>query len=567
MSDKRFDDILKAKMDGHEVPFHHTHWEQMQELLSDNSTVPPVSMEDQFDQLLKGKLEKHTVMYNEDSWLNLQSVLENNSSDAEVDHEVRSRLKDHTVEFVESHWQILKAKLELEKELKTKIFWTKASEVVIIGLLIFSYIHMSPYLKTSSKHEDSQTESIDAASHNAPMALKDTADKTSKKLAQNRSISSQKEKVKLLPTIFGSHNEGSSTLLLRANTRTASAIDPNIVGTEQTSNTEINDDQIQSNPINLPTNLLQEDLNIESKFPENFKNISADALHQTVILKESDAEDRAQASSNKNKANHIGADVVAFSNIESSLIAYHNDLNTLESRHNEVTTTPMMVKVPAKNEKWIGISSGADLNIIKTPIDIDFIKVPRDFLTLSLTNGVNYGVTKGKNEFFTGVYYSVKIYDPNIKEQLEVNKSYYVRDHVQEKFKILHLPFQYRRHIGDPNKLHVYLAGGLAINSVMYSEYTYDDQLKRGDPRSDYALNRAARYRQSDFHKGLLDGGHFKHNLYLTAQAGIGIEKRINRMKIFFDAMYKKNLLSTRLGPRNVQLNSISLNVGTRYKI
>ncbi len=560
MSDKRFDDIIKKAIDQHRQSYDPSHWEQMNQLIDGQLPPTPDPQKDQFDQLLKGKLEGHQVQYNENSWLNLQSTLENEINDQHVDHEVRNRLKHHTVQYRESHWQILKAKLELEKELKKNIFWTKTSEVAIIALLLLSYMHLGPYVNEAEPSPKTfaalplQIESdgsVDKSSHG-----------TSDEKMPYLPMTNHRSAAALLPAA----SSGTASTALKA----AQADVPMIV--EETNNSQSSAvNGRQQTVTNFNTHLpadWQEELVKNNGIPDSFLKSKAKTYDQAPAKLKDKVEDLISPPRMLYQDQEAESMKTAKQSHElPAIIALTQELHLLDSRNNHLNATPVLAKINQKPERWVGVSTGADLNIVKTPIDIDFIKEPRDFVTTGLTNGINYSITKGQNEFFTGIYYSVKIYDPKIKEQIEVNKSYYIRDHVQEKFQIIHLPFQYRRHIGNPDKLHTYLVGGLAVNGVMYAEYSYDDLLKRGDPRPDYALNQAARYRQADFHKGLLDGGHFKHNFYLTAQVGLGIEKRINRMKVFFDAVYKNNLLSTKLGPRDVKLNSVSFNIGTRYKI
>ena len=554
MSDKRLDQIVKETLDEYRSSYKSSHWEKMEQLMDSRMLNNPNNQEAHFDQLLKSKLKGHQVRYNENSWLDLQSTLENKINDQHVDHEIKNRLRHHTVQYQESHWEILKAKLELEKKLKKNIFWTKTSEVAIIALLLFSYLHLDPYIIQKEVNPETKKHLL-ASSDNTKLPIEVAANSNNRlQVVSILEKLSHTEQLSQSSINFITKKDGDLISLDKPISATNS-----IVPMSKADHTKLRlsasvktqaDDVGHLNTPNV-------NLNDHKKSFEQMPTAENDKWRQLINpLAYIDVEPINTLILNNQPLS------------EPTRIASKYGLWPLETYPNPVqASVPVIAKVMPETEKWIGLSTGADLNFVKTPIDIDFIKVPRDFVTTSLTNGLNYGVSRGKHEFFTGVYYSVKIYDPNIKEQLEVNKSYYVRDHVEEKFQIIHLPFQYRRHIGDLDKLHAYLVSGLAINGVMYAEYTYDDLLKRGDPRPDYALNQAARYRQSDFHKGLLDGGHIKHNLYLTAQAGMGIERRFQRMSIFFDAVYQKNLFSTKLGPRDVQLNSVSFNIGTRYKI
>lgn len=247
-------------------------------------------------------------------------------------------------------------------------------------------------------------------------------------------------------------------------------------------------------------------------------------------------------------------------------IASHILINSMDIAHSLPMADLDFSSLPKENERWIGAMTGVDINLIRRPIDPDKIDSPQNFAVVSLTTGANYSTKKGRNEFFTGIGYSEKFYDPLLSELIKISDSFYNRDYTLEKYDIIHLPAHYKRHLGDSHKLHAYAFGGVSMNFVIYTDYEQQDNLRRGQPRSKQNIDIRASYDDTG-DKGLLEGGYYKDNIYFTADAGIGLEKQFNRIKLFVESQYKRNLFSSQLGPRKVKLSSLSFNIGTKYKI
>lgn len=96
-----------------------------------------------FDKILQQKLKGHQVKLGGPTWADMEKMLNESEQTQSLDREVRNRLQNHTVEYKESHWQILKSKLELEKNLKEKIYLSKVAEFSILALLLFSVFHFN----------------------------------------------------------------------------------------------------------------------------------------------------------------------------------------------------------------------------------------------------------------------------------------------------------------------------------------------------------------------------------------------------------------------------------------
>lgn len=472
-----------------------------------------------FDEILKAKLEDVKFSFDESKWSTLAETLDSIDTTSVSDQIIGEKLHNHTVPYKESHWQILKGKLELEKALKEKIYWTNLAELVIIALLLLSFHQFNTnFVTPEEKHDLIASSQIHDAQSNNTEAIIPNVSQIDIVVDKNQNSNNQQKSaanIKSDQSISAGSNEifTNETSIAASNNRSRSFIS-------------------EVAPIN-PLTLFVQSIAVNNSFPPIDTN------------------------------NSLSRDNIKFSDIE--LV---EDINPIAYSSALVSAVPTIIE-NSRTEKWIGLMAGIDFNTIKTPIplDIDVFKSPRNFLAMGLSHGLNYGVKKGKNEIIVSTNYSVKVYDPKITEEIEVAKSYYNRTHRQEKYNIIQVPTVYRRHLSSSKNFSTYAFAGLGVNVVTETEYITLDQLKRGDPRPKYARDQKAQYAQDEFHNGLFEGGHFKYNLFMTAEAGFGLQKEFNRVAVYLDTHYKRNLFESKLGPRNVKLNSLSLNIGTRYRL
>lgn len=531
-----------------------------------------------FDKILQEKLKGHQVKLGEANWADMEKMLNKSEHSDSMDREVKNRLLNHTVEYKESHWQILKGKLELEKKLKEKIYLSKIAEFSILTLIIFSVFHYNGQASFKSVTKSTATPFVYSGDMSTMQAKTEiTSDPVEKEITsssltsqesqnqqsfQNRklntvestfqnSTSSQKQielsqelQVNDVHSTFGPINAEKHSTEIRISEKTNSSIQKDTDAKNSilaphftTSNSSKQVKQLSGyiKPLNTVDNIPESLVSILKKSPFDF----TDKLETNLDRKlESD--------------DHIARLTLINSLYKSPLLPIAN---------------VSIASLPHKNEKWIGAMTGVDINLIGRPFDPDKkASDPQNFAVVSLTTGANYSVKKAKNEFFTGVGYSRKFYDPALYEVFQISSSFYSRDYTLEKYDIIHVPAQYKRHLGESHKLHAYVFGGVSMNFVIYTDYEQQDNLRRGQPRSKQIIDIKASYNDNGF-SGLLEGGYYKDNIYFTADAGFGFEKQFNKLKLFFESQYKRNLFSSQLGPRKVKLNSLSFNVGTKYRI
>ncbi len=550
-----------------------------------------------FDKLLQEKLKGHEYANSGPDWSRMESAMNEADKDLSVDSEIRNRLKHHEVTYQPSHWELLKERLEFEKKLKERIIFSKLAETVILILLVMSVLQFTEF-KNLQKKAPSQDFAAEETSNSQNDEL--TLDNHIVAVAAAGNFNNP-------ATIAASHHIPTS----QHETFGALVFTQTSTNTERTVATKFSDDS-QSRAIEFTS------IQISNRFES--KN-SSDVVEKTPseflrngdgIIKNESNGDNGQT--NKSAIEALSADSKPTASItpllpktdvrldeKASPIDKHITLSSLETTATTVAA-PVIVSNLFEKERWIGFSSGVDINTINAPISFSLITEPQNFLITNVSSGFNYGIKRGANEFTTGINYSVKSYDPNFIEEVEVpeeilvdetqvfsetvdvnseiidetqvisetiegNSSFYDRQHTLEKYAIVSLPGQYRRHFNHTAKLHTYAFAGLAANLVIRTEFAQTDQLTKGLPRPKFERDEAAKFQSSDFSPGFFDGGHYTDNLYFTAIGGIGIERQVSKFKVFAEGQYQRNVFASILGPRNVTLNSVSIYAGVKYRI
>lgn len=574
-----------------------------------------------FDRLLQDKLKGHRISFDGSRWEDMEKALNDSEHVNLIDTELRNRIKDHKYPYKESHWEILKRKLELEKELKEKIYISKIAEVTILLLLLLSVVNLKDSFIPKNNSSNNVSEQFVAVEDKTNHVSSDILVPSNLHITQTHSetetrpetINTQSPRIvnkenttfqdnSSNPTISQDESPDQSTqtvsVLELSTTSDERIVVPTSNGVEKqelrTNNRHESFGQIGADQFDTElqhaedrpssTDLLdqQTQVNIEKAAEESAKTEQVQKVIATTETKPISSRLDIQENSilTKTNVNRIVHSGTSMPDLNSKLLdmnlAREIEIASLDDDNQSVFNADMAMAQPRKKkERWIGAMAGVDVNYVRSRININNVSGPRNFLVLSMTTGANYSIKKGKNEFFTGVGYSEKFYDPNIVETVVLpstansieSSSYYSRDYTLEHYDIVHVPAQYKRHFGASHKLHAYAFVGAAINFVIYTDYEQQDNLNRGQPRPKRLVDQKSSYKSTDFSDGLLEGGFYKDNIYFTADVGVGLEKQIRRTKFFFESQYKKNLFASQLGPRKVQLNSLSFNIGTKYKI
>ena len=114
----------------------------------------------------------------------------------------------------------------------------------------------------------------------------------------------------------------------------------------------------------------------------------------------------------------------------------------------------------------------------------------------------------------------------------------------------------------------MYAMAGASINVVANSAYyrqEYEIPVVKGEPmptdRED--TENIAIADAKSYTKGIIQGGKFADNRFMTVDAGLGIEWKVSeRSRLFLNPVYKHMLSTTGIGPNQDNINSLSFRAG-----
>ncbi len=149
----------------------------------------------------------------------------------------------------------------------------------------------------------------------------------------------------------------------------------------------------------------------------------------------------------------------------------------------------------------------------------------------------------------TGLFYSLKAFDFVPMEGGEPTSDEFTkaRQHVVE------IPVNASYSFNRSKNWHSYTTFGTSANFIVAADYNKDNL------SVDYTLDAKSS-------QGLVQGGSFKDNFYLTANVGIGLERKLtDKVNLFIQPTLKYPLMKS--GPNNDRSGSFSLSMGARASL
>ncbi len=243
----------------------------------------------------------------------------------------------------------------------------------------------------------------------------------------------------------------------------------------------------------------------------------------------------------------------------------------------DVEVSPMaqeQMQIPVqlnKPEFRLSYSMGLDWNNIVTPYDMD---TGSSFSqgNLGFSSALTASIKKNRWEFETGLGYTRNAYNPvPVYEVTGSSREGYEAQTLNNlTFNILRIPLNARFFIRkSSNPVNFYISTGANLNAVAWSNYSrYTYQVKEETNLVDVLEGRQPKDVVSK-NAGFFNDETIGENFFITAHLGFGMESRINEKTSFFlQPKYTFYLMpgTTGLGPNNDQFNSLSFDLGLRYK-
>ena len=221
---------------------------------------------------------------------------------------------------------------------------------------------------------------------------------------------------------------------------------------------------------------------------------------------------------------------------------------------------------------YISAYANADINLINTPFDklYSFASYTKEALNNSY--GIHISRKTGNVEVETGLAYAARIYQPEIiTEAFGQFGSHYFEKSLQKiSFDMACLPASIKYHFIDQPSWSAYLMGNVSLNLIMNASYDIKEILVQGRPAPGRYTPEEARLDEKPFTQGLLHGGKFAENYFVTVGFGFGIQKHIfNGFSMYLQPFYNRHMLSQDIGigPNKDKIHTSGIQMGIRAQL
>ncbi|MBT8218495.1 MAG: outer membrane beta-barrel protein [Bacteroidia bacterium] len=220
----------------------------------------------------------------------------------------------------------------------------------------------------------------------------------------------------------------------------------------------------------------------------------------------------------------------------------------------------------------LGLFSGSDYNQIVTPFDPIYALDGTKQWNFGYGGGLSVSMQFKSWELEMGAIYASNQYQP--REILEIysgsiNSGYVASTLKDIELNIVKVPLNFRFNVNLKNKWKIYALSGATMNMVIQSSYITDDVfIGTRSFATPSAPVRSSDLSLKDFSGGILEGGSFSDNSFLTANLGLGVERTLNnKWSLFAQPTYQRQIFSNGIGPNQDRFNSLSLFFGTRLSL
>jgi hypothetical protein len=543
MENKNFDDFIKQSLehlDGEKyIPMD---WSSMNEQLNT----------DGLDEVVKGSLENlEGAAFIPMDWNMMESKLDAALSDTEIDPQMDDiyldaiaydHLKNMQPAYNHEHWEMMSARLDEEYAYRRKVFVTKLFEAAIILLLVWTAFNYFPNKKANSSKQQ----------------LTDT------NLIQNNT------------------NDLSKDLNYQSllENKSAAAFENTISSSNQTNQNKIAEDLVKQNP-----RLITESKSINEKAFASGSTlpISADKITESPSLGHANAISILENNKQKTTALLLEKTLALNKNkiLEEKLIVQISPLPSLMGSFLEMdaftkdhfSLSQLIGKRKLRtHEVFFSMYGSTDLNFV----DSDFYN--NNSREWDVYQRYRYGYGGGFALGFqlkrflieTGVSYNSISYQQ--RDEARIIGSF-ARGYVEEQWNdaelnMVQVPLNIQYSFLVKRKWRVYSLTGVSINMALQNNFNFQLEDQEQTSSRFISVDESEIANEALLYKGILEGGGFRENSYLTANLGFGLERKFTyRWSLFLQPIYRHHFLIDGIGPNEDRIHSSSIRFGAKVKI
>lgn len=545
MENKNFDDFIKQSLehlDGEKyIPMD---WSSMNEQLNTGD----------LDNTVKGSLENlEGAAFIPMDWNMMESKLDAAISDAEIDPQMEDiyldaiaydHLKNMQPAYNHKHWEMMSARLDEEYAYRRKVLVTKLFEAAIVLLLVWTAFNYSPNKK--SIHSERPIAKIE--NNSTQNNTKDlSTDLNEQSLLENKSVTFSKETVPVSNQV--NQSEVVENIINESSTLFAESNPINNIEIVSTPTPPTSDDKISESPFLNNANSI-------SLLENKNKKTTSLPLEKTLTLNEDEIL--------KEKL------IVQISPLP-SLVNSFLEMDKFSKDHFSLSQLIGKKKLRT-HEVFFSMYGSSDLNFV----DSDFYSnTKREW---DVYQRYRYGYGGGFALGFqlkrllveTGVTYNFISYQQ--REEARIIGSF-ARGYVEEtwddaELNMVQVPLNVQYSFLVKRKWRMYSLTGVSINMALQNNFNFQLEDQEKTSSRSISLNESEIANEALLYKGILEGGGFRENSYLTANLGFGVERKFTyRWSLFLQPIYRHHFLIDGIGPNEDRIHSSSIRFGAKVKI
>ncbi len=179
--------------------------------------------------------------------------------------------------------------------------------------------------------------------------------------------------------------------------------------------------------------------------------------------------------------------------------------------------------------------------------------------------GLMVGYRPGKWGVEVGVAFSQKNYTPLKEVKISTdntNQGYYRSFDREVDADIVSVPLKGTRRMARFGKTSVHAVAGMTASVAIEKTYRNKKEFYPGNPPSGSHTIQTTELSKNSA-QGVLEGGQFNDNVYVTADLGLRVEHSLGkRLVAFVEPMYQFNVSGQGIGPKPAKINTIGIHAG-----
>lgn len=546
MENKNFDDFIKQSLEhldgGKYIPMD---WSSMNEQLDT----------DGLDDAMKGSLENlEGAAFVPMDWDMMESKLDAAMSDAEIDPQMEDiyldaiaydHLKNMQPAYNHEHWEMMSARLDEEYAYRRKVFVTKLFEAAIVLLLVWTAFNYFPNKKSSTSPLPIASETDSNSIQNNTNDL--STDLTEQSLLENKSVAS-------FENTIPSSNQANKSKIVEDVTNEAP--------TFNAESNSINENAFVSNTTPPTTgNKISEvpflnNANSISLLDNKKQKVTSLPLEKTLTF---------------NEVEILKEKLIVQISPLPSLMNSFLEMDKFSKDHFSLDQIIRKKKLRT-HEVFFSMYGSSDINFV----DSDFYNNnTREWdVYQRYRSGYGGGFALGfqLKRFLieTGISYNSVSYQQ--REEARIIGSF-ARGYVEEtwddaELSMVQVPLNIQYSFLLKRKWRIYSLTGVSINMALQNNYNFQLEDQENTASRSISLNESEIASEALLYKGILEGGGFRENSYLTANLGFGVERKFTyRWSLFLQPVYRRHFLIDGIGPNEDRIHSSSIRFGAKVKI